>query len=256
MKDRLAQWILLFLAIQQILVPALPIVRNEPMLNEQTANPQITPAGYTFSIWGLITLLSLCYAIYQILPSQREKPWAKDLAWPLAGVYTTFTLWLAAAILDLTWGTLFIFGAMYFLLFVAMSRIQQYRSSFNVFQQVLIHGQIGIYFGWASIAIFANLAANLKEAGLRDDDQMGLYWQAAILIIAAINALYNLYRFGGWPYPATVIWALVGAYFGVIRFSNTELLSTLCLVLIGIIVAAALYFNLRQPRESKVLAVS
>ena len=33
-----------------------------------------TPAGYVFSIWGLIYLLLLGFVIYQALPSQRDNP--------------------------------------------------------------------------------------------------------------------------------------------------------------------------------------
>ena len=33
----------------------------------------VTPAGYVFSIWGLIYILLLIFAVFQALPSQREK---------------------------------------------------------------------------------------------------------------------------------------------------------------------------------------
>lgn len=32
------------------------------------------PAGYVFSIWGLIYLALVAFAIYQALPAQRENP--------------------------------------------------------------------------------------------------------------------------------------------------------------------------------------
>ena len=32
------------------------------------------PAGYVFSIWGLIYLGLIAYAIYQVLPAQAENP--------------------------------------------------------------------------------------------------------------------------------------------------------------------------------------
>ena len=34
----------------------------------------ITPAGYTFAIWGLIFIATIAFAIYQAVPSQRENP--------------------------------------------------------------------------------------------------------------------------------------------------------------------------------------
>jgi hypothetical protein len=32
------------------------------------------PAGYVFSIWGLIYLALIAFAVYQALPAQRENP--------------------------------------------------------------------------------------------------------------------------------------------------------------------------------------
>ena len=38
------------------------------------ANPTfITPAGYVFSIWGVIYILLGAFVIYQVLPSQKGK---------------------------------------------------------------------------------------------------------------------------------------------------------------------------------------
>lgn len=34
----------------------------------------VDPAGYAFGIWGLIFLLALGYAGWQVLPPQRENP--------------------------------------------------------------------------------------------------------------------------------------------------------------------------------------
>ena len=34
----------------------------------------ITPAGFTFAIWGIIYTLLLLFTIYQLLPKNRDKP--------------------------------------------------------------------------------------------------------------------------------------------------------------------------------------
>src|SRR5512143_76218 len=39
------------------------------------------PAGYVFSIWGLIYIGLIAYAIYQALPSQRENPRLQATGW-------------------------------------------------------------------------------------------------------------------------------------------------------------------------------
>ena len=39
------------------------------------------PAGYVFSIWGLIYLALIGYSLYQVLPSQRENPRLRRTGW-------------------------------------------------------------------------------------------------------------------------------------------------------------------------------
>src|SRR5512138_1928173 len=39
------------------------------------------PAGYVFSIWGLIYLGLIAYAIYQALPAQRQNPRLRATGW-------------------------------------------------------------------------------------------------------------------------------------------------------------------------------
>jgi benzodiazapine receptor len=34
----------------------------------------ITPAGFTFAIWGIIYTLLLLFTVYQLLPKNRNKP--------------------------------------------------------------------------------------------------------------------------------------------------------------------------------------
>ena len=40
----------------------------------------ITPAGYVFSIWGLIYTLLLLFVVFQALPQQREKPFLHEIS--------------------------------------------------------------------------------------------------------------------------------------------------------------------------------
>src|SRR5512135_608183 len=46
------------------------------------ANPTlITPAGYVFSIWGIIYILLGVFVVYQALPSQQGKEYQRKIGW-------------------------------------------------------------------------------------------------------------------------------------------------------------------------------
>ena len=51
------------------------------------------PAGYVFSIWGLIYLGLIAFAVYQALPSQRENPRLRSIG----------GLFALASVANITW---------------------------------------------------------------------------------------------------------------------------------------------------------
>jgi benzodiazapine receptor len=41
----------------------------------------IAPAGYVFSIWGIIYALLLVFTVFQALPSQKDKPFLRQIGY-------------------------------------------------------------------------------------------------------------------------------------------------------------------------------
>src|SRR4030066_548255 len=52
------------------------------------------PAGYFFSIWGLIYIGLIAYAVFQALPSQRENPRLRQTGYLVAGSGLANIVWL------------------------------------------------------------------------------------------------------------------------------------------------------------------
>jgi hypothetical protein len=53
-----------------------------------------TPAGYVFSIWGIIYLGWLAYTVYQALPAQRTNPRLRAIGWPYVVSGVANSLWI------------------------------------------------------------------------------------------------------------------------------------------------------------------
>ncbi len=74
-----------------VVVAVLAMIAVNIMANALPINGQATgeisdrfdvyfvPAGYVFSIWGLIYLGLLAYAVYQVLPAQAENPSLRNI---------------------------------------------------------------------------------------------------------------------------------------------------------------------------------
>ena len=54
----------------------------------------VTPAGYAFSIWGLIYLASLALAYYQARADQRGRELHRRTGWWLVAAFLASTVWV------------------------------------------------------------------------------------------------------------------------------------------------------------------
>jgi len=97
-RDRVRQWVSLLALMVTIAVNGLA---NALPLNGQTTGEisdrfqvYFVPAGYVFSIWGLIYLGLGVFAIYQVLPAQRDNPRLRRVGYPFAFSCLANVAWL------------------------------------------------------------------------------------------------------------------------------------------------------------------
>ncbi|MEX2144416.1 MAG: tryptophan-rich sensory protein [Anaerolineales bacterium] len=170
---------------------------------------RFVPAGYVFSIWGLIYLGLLAFAIYQALPAQRNNKvldqiaplyWLASLAngvWIVLWHYEYFTL------------TIFVMAVLLLALIALYRRLRsagQPDAAFRLVAQL----PFSIYLGWISVATIANAAQLLY---LLNWDAWGLspeVWAVVMLVVASVLGLAMLLREGDWAYALVLVWAFAG----------------------------------------------
>ncbi|GAB4001917.1 hypothetical protein GCM10028807_59260 [Spirosoma daeguense] len=184
----------------------------------------ITPAGYAFSIWGLIFLGLLAFAVYQALPSQQANPRFRAVGW-----------WVVLnAICNAIWSPLFnneridlalvVILAMLFSLAIIEQRLlaRTNTSLISANQDAslpemrvipaetwLARIPFSIYFGWLTVATILNVAVYLKASGF---NMMGISeetWAISVLVVGlTVGAiLFNRYR--SVAYILVFTWAYV-----------------------------------------------
>ncbi|MFC7370593.1 hypothetical protein ACFQPF_02760 [Fictibacillus iocasae] len=179
---------------------------SSSIMDENGSEPFITPAGYTFSIWGVIVIGSIAYGVYQVLPINAKKKVYDYIAPYSIITFIGFDAWLLAADQEKLLLTVMIFMIMGIALFLSYRHIVS--AAFNTFEKIAVYGTFSLYFGWTTVAIFANIAAALSFYGLPNT---GVLWQMAVLIAAAATSLVLLMRFSfPLPYLMTIIWAFTG----------------------------------------------
>lgn len=247
-KELIVRLIVFALSITQILSPVFSSFNDNQRKNN--FDPPITPAGYTFAVWGIITLLGLCYGIYQLLPNRPAADLHQKVAKILCMVYILFSVWLFAASKEWLWTTVIIFASMFCLLFMLFQHIQENRQQLTLADKILLEGQVGIYLGWTTIAIFANTASALAYYNILTMNTMGVVIQSVLLILALLNGIYGISKTNGnYFLSVTILWAFLGVFFGLRQYSNTAILQIIVTVAILIFVFYLAFVKLKLHRS-------
>ena len=235
-NDKLRQAIVVVMVIATIVVnglaTTLPI--NGQTTGEISDRFQVffVPAGYVFSIWGLIYLGLIAYAIYQATPAQTGNPRLKrigylfvlsslaNIAWIFLWHYEQFPLTLVAMLTLLA------------SLIVIYLRLEIGRAKAPPAERWLVQIPFSIYLGWITVATIANVTSlldylNWSGWGIRPE-----VW-AVIMLLAglAIASAVSLTR-GDVAYLLVLIWAFVGI---AVKHQGTALVATTAWITSGLV---------------------
>ncbi len=165
----------------------------------------ITPAGFTFGIWGIIYLLLFVMLVlslvkrdvYQERFDAIYKPFmlsmAINLAWTFAFAYEL--IWLSAVLILMLLATLF----------TILLRLKDGRSP----QHGIFELAFGLYAGWISIATLVNFMAFLVSVDFGFFGNPVLVYAIALLLFIAL--IMNVQRLHNNSfYPLSIVWAFFG----------------------------------------------
>ena len=169
----------------------------------------LVAAGYAFSIWGLIFLVDLIYAVWQFTGTRRRDRALTLAAMPAAAGFLFTTVWMPLFSLGLFWACLVvIFGALACMAVALRNIVRHGRADTHRWA----HLALGLHTGWLSLAAFLNLAQVVVANGMLPTDRM-LGWSLVVFAAAAATVwLLNRALHGHLPYVAAVVWGLVAVY--------------------------------------------
>ncbi|MBE0637872.1 MAG: hypothetical protein IH598_05080 [Bacteroidales bacterium] len=174
-----------------------------------------TPAGFTFSIWGIIYLLLIAFSIYQskgIFSDSNLKQnrflyridsWffiscIANMAWLFAWHHQV--IWLSVVFMAILLGSLI----MIYLNLGAGKRIISRAEHF------LVHVPFSVYLGWITVATIANVSIflvriNWDKFGFSDE-----LWTVVMISIATAVGIYILLLRKDFFYSIVIVWAFLG----------------------------------------------
>ena len=168
------------------------------------------PAGYVFSIWGVIYLFLIGFAIYQALPGQRENPRLRRSGYLFALSCLANSAWIFLWHYLLFPWTLLIMAALLGLLIAIYLRLGIGKIRVAPAEAWLVHVPFSLYLGWISVAAISNTTVLLAYLGWNGWGIPVNVW--AIIMLAAatvIASLVSLMR-GDVAYALVIVWACAG----------------------------------------------
>ncbi|MCP9270901.1 hypothetical protein [Mycolicibacterium arenosum] len=208
------RWVAAALSASQLVTPPVIMSVYGDFLSARATNDAvITPAGYAFSIWGLITLLCTV-SFVGVARRGLNAPWETRLLVEVSVVFTGFTAWLLVAAQDWLWLSVAVFAVMVVLLIDVMRLLVRHADQVATptWLRRLTTTSLGLYLGWSSIAVCVNVAAALIDGGWSPSEYL---WQAVVLVVATLVGLgLTVFVRADLGYVAAVLWAFVAVVIG------------------------------------------
>ena len=200
----------------------------------------ITPAGYVFSIWGVIYILLGIFVVFQALPSEKGKEHQNRIGW----------LFILSSLLNIFW--LFLWQYEYLSLSVVLMflllatliaiylRLNIGKSAASLREKLAVHLPFSFYLGWITIASIANVAVFLVSENW---DGFGISqetWATLIIIIALLITLLVIVTRKDVAYGLVIIWALVGIAVKQSENQTIVVIAEISTIIIAVVLAAAI----------------
>jgi len=255
-RDTLRQSVNLLAVIVTIAVNGLA---NTLPLNGQTTGEisdqfqvYFVPAGYVFSIWGLIYVGLATFAVYQALPAQRDSSRLRRVGYLFALSCLANIIWLFLWHYEVFLLTLVAMFALLLSLIAIYLRLGIGRTQVSAAEKWLVRVPFSIYLGWITVATIANVTAVLDYVNWNGWGLSPEAWTVIMLVAGAgIASAVSLTR-GDVAYMLVIMWAFAGI---AVKHGGTPVVATAAWAMTVLVALMLVVGILRQRRRRQAPAL-
>jgi benzodiazapine receptor len=168
------------------------------------------PAGYVFSIWGLIYLALIAFAVYQALPSQRENPRLRRIGYLFALSCLANSAWIFFWHYLLFPLTLVMMLALLACLIIIYIRVDVNQKNVSTLEKWTVDIPFSLYLGWITVATIANVTDVLEALGWTGWGISPETWAISMLVASVLIAGFIAFTRGDVAYLLVLVWAFIG----------------------------------------------
>jgi translocator protein len=250
-KDIVRQWVNVLAVVVTIavngLANALPINGQQTGAISDRFPVFFVPAGYVFSIWGLIYLGLVAFAIYQVLPAQRTNPQLQRMGYWFALSCLANTMWILLWHYNMFPASLLVMLVLLASLIVIYLRLDIGRLAVSTAEKWVVNVPFSIYLGWITVATVANatdVLYDLKWNGFGISPEI---WAVLMILAATIICLAVIFTRRDVAYSLVIIWALIGI--AVKQGGRSQAVATMAAAMAMVIAVALIVIKIREARR-------
>jgi hypothetical protein len=252
-RDLFRQFAVIFTTIYALVLNgaanAIPLGGHTTAQVSDSFNALFVPAGYVFSIWGVIYIALLAYTIYQALPAQRANPRLRRTGWLVALsslANGTWILWWQFGYYALSLVTMLVLLAALLAIYL---RLDIGYAAFKRVEKWTVAIPFSIYLGWITVATIANVTDVLVNAGWNGFGISPLAWTLILLAVGTALAGVMAYTRSDVAYLLVLVWAFSGIS---VRWLNLPVLNTAGFVAAALVLVFLLTSRLRLSRPAAI----
>lgn len=239
----LHRWIFLLgvvlLIIMNLLSNALPFGGMTMAAISEKYTTLITPAGYAFSIWGVIYTALAIFAYFQLTKGKEIRFYS--LVWPyfIVNVFANVT-WLIAFQNEWIGLSLVLMLVILGSLIAIMRLFYRLKNALSTTHRYFFQVPFSLYLGWITVATMVNFAVFFVA------DEMVLFTQSPelyaiiLLVIGTLISLYFLMTQQDYIFTFAVVWAYIGIW--VVNSESDAVMHTAKFSAIALLAAAVIAF--------------
>jgi hypothetical protein len=200
----------LAMIVVNVLANALPINGQNTGEISDRFDIYFVPAGYVFSIWGLIYIGIIAYLVYQTLPAQRNDARMEAIAGPFVFSSLANIVWIFLWHYNAFPATLIAMLALLASLIVIYLRLGTGRTRVNAAETWAVRVPFSVYLGWITVATIANVTQVLYFVGWNGFGLSPETWLVIMLAVAVVVAGLMAWTRRDVAYLLVLVWAFIG----------------------------------------------
>lgn len=223
-----------------------PLAQTGEVAGEEEVVNYTLPPGYVFSIWGVIYLGFLVYALYGLKKPAQENVYMNRTAYPVALSILLNLVWVV--IVGLRWWVA-AYPLQWLMLAVSIYLLKQWdlQKKDRTALQKSMSVPFALYAGWLTVAMIPFTSSLLNEAGWDGGPLSREAWAVILYVVATIIVVWAYTRLLQPFYLLPLAWAFWGF---VLRFDGV--VEQAAMVLGGLLtlyffVRLFLFYKIRNP---------